>query len=65
MGEHVRKEEEKMIVDSHVGGSKRGHNREKEYAKENGMKNMSDKELDWEIAELKERLSMMGMCWRS
>ena len=36
------KEQEKMIVDSRVRGSKGGHNREKEHVKPNGIKNMSD-----------------------
>jgi len=47
-----RKEEEKMIVDNHCKGSRRSHRKEKENAKENGMrKNQED--IDGEKDEIK------------
>ena len=53
-------EEENININSRVMGSKGVHIREKEYVKENGTNKMSDEEIDQEIVELKERISMMS-----
>jgi len=56
----IKKEEKKMITDSHSRGSERSHNKgyEKKNAKANGKK-MSQEEINQEIVELKEQLDAL------
>ena len=47
----------KVDTEIHLKGSRGSHNRTREYARENGVKRMSQRKFDREVAELKERLS--------
>jgi hypothetical protein len=44
----------KMTIDGHYRGSGRSHNRGKEGAKENGIKRMSQEEIDRGLVELRD-----------
>ena len=50
----------KVIIDSHLKGSRGSHNRTREDANAIGVKRMSQSSLDREVTKLKKRLSKMG-----
>ena len=53
-------EMEEVTIDSHCRGSERSQNREKEDAKENGIrKKMNDEEYDKEIVEIRIHLHLL------
>jgi hypothetical protein len=48
-----------MTIDSHDRGSERSHNQEERECQRNWRKQMSQEEIDRELVELKERLSII------
>jgi len=57
--EMFSKKEVKVTIDSHDRGSGRSHSQRKENAKGNGIKRMSNEEINKEMVELKERLNIV------
>ena len=49
----------KVIIDSHLKGSRGSHNRVKEDASAFGVKRMSQSNFDREITDMKQRLSIV------
>ena len=47
----------KVATESHLKGSRGSHTRTREYSRENGVKRMSQRKFDREVADLKEILS--------